>query len=132
MGRFKNQISKVSRNQHGVASIFVVMILMTILALISIGFSHLMNRELRQSLDRQLSTEAYFAAESGVNDAKIYLANGGTDSAGCASPTDTARSFVNGGDISGDGSVNVCGGGVRAGGDEARDAGRSVCSGDFR
>src|SRR5713101_8686872 len=29
------------------------------------------------------------------------------------------------------GTVNVCGGGVRAGGDEARDAGRSVSSGDL-
>jgi len=30
-----------------------------------------------------------------------------------------------------DGIVNVCGGGVRAGADDARDAGRSVCSRDL-
>lgn len=92
-------------NQSGAAAIFVVMILMTLLALISISFSHLMNREVRQSLDRQLSAEAYYAAESGVNDAKAYLANGGTSSTGCAVPAAGSNSFVTNGDISGDGAI---------------------------
>jgi hypothetical protein len=91
--------------EQGMAAIFVVMTLMTLLALISIGFSRLMNREVRQSLDRQLSTAAYYAAESGVNDARAYLKDGGAKIDGCKTPnTSTGRdNFVNGGDISGDG-----------------------------
>lgn len=42
---------------------------MTILSLITIGFSQIMAREQRQALDRQLSSQAFYAAESGVNDA---------------------------------------------------------------
>jgi hypothetical protein len=95
-------------NQKGVASIFVVMTLMTLLALISIGFSRLMNREVRQSLDRQLSTAAYYAAESGINDSRDYVSAGGAKIDGC--PTASGDNhpngnnyFVTNGDISGDG-----------------------------
>ena len=93
------------RNEQGVAAIFVVLTLMTLLALISIGFSRLMNREVRQSLDRQLSTAAYYAAESGVNDARAYLLDnpGAPKIDGCATPAAASDFFVNNGDISGDG-----------------------------
>ncbi len=98
---------KYTRTESGVASIFVVMTLMTLLALISLGFSTLMNREVRQSLDRQLSTAAQYAAESGVNDARRYLEDplGGTAINGCETPPTPAANldFVQGGDISGDG-----------------------------
>ena len=93
---------KFNHNESGIASIFVVMTLMTILALISISFSHLMNREVRQSIDRQLSVAADYAAESGVNDARDYLINGnGASFPGCATPNGD-KHFVNNGDISGD------------------------------
>jgi len=93
------------KNQSGMASIIVVMILMTVLALISVGFSHLMNREVKQSFDRQLSLEATYAAESGLNDARIYLANnpGVGNWSGCKPPSDAKNSFISTGDISGDG-----------------------------
>lgn len=98
-----NKYLRYKTEESGMAAIFVVMILMTVLALITIGFSSLMNREVRQALDRQLSAEAYYAAESGVNDARDYLYNGsGTSFAGCQTPTGDSH-FVSGGDISGDG-----------------------------
>jgi hypothetical protein len=92
-----------NKNQRGIASILVVMTLMTVLALISIGLSVLMNREVRQSLDRQLSTGAYYAAESGVNDARHYLDGGGAKLDGCQDWASTDTHFVQNGDISGDG-----------------------------
>jgi Tfp pilus assembly protein PilX len=107
LGKIKHRLD--TGNQDGIASLLIVMILMTVLALISIGFSVLMNREVRQSLDRQLSSEAYYAAESGVNDARDYLASGSASSFNtCNNWPGTAKNFVsdatNGtGDISGDG-----------------------------
>jgi hypothetical protein len=76
---------------------------MTVLALISIGFSQLMNREARQALDRQLSLEAFYAAESGVNDAVNYLSTpGATSWSDCKIPISAQPYFVDAGDISGD------------------------------
>src|SRR6056297_3601709 len=60
-------------NQAGFVSIIVASILMVIMTLITIGFTQLMQREQRQALDRQLSTQAYYAAESGINDFYTYL-----------------------------------------------------------
>lgn len=63
------------RNEYGLVSIVATATIVALLALIVIGFARLMSRELRQSLDRQLSSQAYYAAESGINDAKNYLAD---------------------------------------------------------
>lgn len=57
------------RQQRGFVSIVVCLIIMVILSLITVGFARLMSREQRQAIDRQLSTQAFYAAESGVNDA---------------------------------------------------------------
>jgi type II secretory pathway pseudopilin PulG len=89
-------------NQTGFVSIVVSMIIMTILSLITIGFAQLMAREQRQALDRQLSTQAFYAAESGVNDVDRAVKTntvGGTYGATCTLPSS----------ISADGSVrNTC------------------------
>ena len=61
---------RVVRNQSGLVSIMVTMIMMLVITLIVLGFSQVSRREQRQSLDRQLSTQAFFAAESAVNDAR--------------------------------------------------------------
>jgi hypothetical protein len=60
-------------NQKGLVSIFVVMIIMSLLALVVISFTRLMNRELRGALDRELATQANYAAESGLNDARAAV-----------------------------------------------------------
>lgn len=59
---------KLLKNQKGLVSIVVTLIIMIIIGLIVLGFARLTRREQRQSLDRQLSTQAYYAAESAVND----------------------------------------------------------------
>ena len=60
---------KSNRNQNGLAAIIVATVIMIILSLITVGFARLMRREQRQALDRSLSTQAFYAAESAVNDA---------------------------------------------------------------
>ena len=72
----KNSKLKVMRkSQEGMASIVVVSILVIIMTLISIGFARLMNRTLNSSANRQFSTQATYAAQSGINDVASYLKN---------------------------------------------------------
>ena len=59
---------EIAKSEQGLVSIIVVMILMGILVLVATSFALLMRREQRQALDRQLSTQAFYAAESGVHD----------------------------------------------------------------
>ena len=62
-----------AKNQAGMISIMVTMIMMLVISLIVLGFAQISRREQRQSLDRQLSSQAFFAAESGVNDARKVI-----------------------------------------------------------
>ncbi len=65
-------------------SILVTMVIMIIISLIVIGFARVIRREQRQSLDRQLSTQAFYAAETGVSDAINALNTGyGSDKSEC-------------------------------------------------
>lgn len=61
--------TKLHSNQSGLVSIIVALTFIIIITLITTSFAFLSRRELRQVLDRQLSTQAFYAAESGVNDA---------------------------------------------------------------
>src|SRR5689334_4150187 len=67
-----------SRQQAGMVSIMVTMILMIVLSLVVIGFAQIARRNSRQSLDRQLSTSAFYAAEAGVNDVRDLIKTQGT------------------------------------------------------
>lgn len=60
-------------NQAGIASIIVTLLLMLIVSLIVLGFATVSRREQRQSLDRQLNSQAYYAAETGINDVQKYI-----------------------------------------------------------
>ncbi len=68
--------------QSGVVSLLVTMVMMIVITLIVLGFAEIARTEQRSSLDDQLSTQAYYAAESGINDARAIidtaLATGGT------------------------------------------------------
>lgn len=55
-------------DQSGLVSFIVCSVIMSLLSLVTIGFVRVMQKEQRESLDRQLSTQAFYAAESGVND----------------------------------------------------------------
>jgi Tfp pilus assembly protein PilX len=55
--------------QAGMVSIMVTLVLMIVISLLVLGFAQISRRNARQALDQQLSTQAFYAAESGVNDA---------------------------------------------------------------
>jgi Tfp pilus assembly protein PilX len=69
-------MSRMVRDEKGMASILVTMIMMIVITLIVLGFSQVTRQNQREALDDQLSTEAYYAAESGVNAAVKFLTTG--------------------------------------------------------
>lgn len=62
-------MSRKRNNQTGLVSFMVTMILTLVITLVVMGFTQVANRNRREALDRQLSTQAFYAAESGVNNA---------------------------------------------------------------
>lgn len=62
-------------SEAGMVSIMVTMILMIVMSLIVIGFAQISRRDQRESLDQQLTTQAFYAAESGINDATNLIDN---------------------------------------------------------
>jgi hypothetical protein len=60
-------------DQRGFASIVIAMVLVLVLSLLTVGFAELMRHEQRSALDKQLSGQAYYAAESGINDAAAAI-----------------------------------------------------------
>lgn len=62
------RLYKQKLNESGFASIVIALVLIIILALLTVGFAQLARREQRNTLDKQLANQAYYAAESGVND----------------------------------------------------------------
>ncbi len=92
----------LKKNQSGIASIVIVILIMTLLTLVVLAMTQNSNREQRQALDRQLSTQAFYAAESGISDAKDYVSDppGGasapiqkTDCEGLGSAAGTGNQF---------------------------------------
>lgn len=68
----------IINNQAGMASMVIVILIMTVLTLIVLSLTQNSNREQRQALDRQLNSQAFYAAESGVSDAKDYVSQNPT------------------------------------------------------
>lgn len=60
-------------DQKGMASIVITMVTMVVISLIVLGFATISRREQTQTLDQQLSTQAFYAAESGVEDARNVI-----------------------------------------------------------
>lgn len=60
-------------DDQGFASIVVALTIIIVLGLLAVGFSQLARREQQSALDKQLSTQAYYAAETGINDTQKYL-----------------------------------------------------------
>jgi hypothetical protein len=60
--------TNLNNDQSGLASIFITMILMLVITLIVLGFAAIANRDQKNSLDSQLSTQAFYAAETGINE----------------------------------------------------------------
>ena len=69
----KNSTHRIT-NQQGIVSITVAVVFIMVISLIVLGFSQISRRNSRSALDRQLSSQAYYAAETGVNDVKAQIA----------------------------------------------------------
>lgn len=61
--------------EKGMVSFMVTLIMLMVITLIVVGFSEVSRRNQREALDRQLSSQAFYAAESGVNVTKATIAN---------------------------------------------------------
>jgi hypothetical protein len=88
--------------QGGFAALIISFVLVTVLGLITVGFAQLARRELNNELNRRLSNGAFYAAESGVNDAVQAIAAGfNTDKTKCdttgidTSPTSPGQHLKN-------------------------------------
>ena len=73
--------SRIKTNEQGFASLVIAMVLILILSLLTVGFAQFIRREQNNALNKQLSTQAFYAAESAVHDvvknlAAITTANG--------------------------------------------------------
>ena len=66
--RNRQQIG-LADNERGFASLIIGLILVLVLALMTVGFAQLSRHEQQQALSHQLASQAYYAAETGVNDA---------------------------------------------------------------
>lgn len=105
MKNIRQKLLGLKPKQDGMASIIVVITLIIILGLISVGFTRIMNREVTQSFNSQLASEAEYAAESGVNEVITYVKNfpnppPANNCNALFTPTGTIKQ-----DISGDGNV---------------------------
>ncbi len=69
----KPSLTKLNSNENGMAAIIVAVLMMIVLSLIVLAMSQDTNREQRQTLDRQLSDQAFYNAESGINDVANYI-----------------------------------------------------------
>ena len=61
-------------NEQGIVSITVTMVFILVISLTVLGFSQVVQRNSRQALDRQLGSQAFYAAETGVNDVMNKIA----------------------------------------------------------
>ncbi len=83
MSGHKSQFTSLKDQQSGLVSIVIAIGFITIISLIATGFALVSRREGRQALDRQLSTQAFYAAESGVNDAIQKIKAGAANITDC-------------------------------------------------
>lgn len=68
--------NQLSSNQQGFAAFVIAIVLVLVLGLITVGFAELMRKEQRSALDKHLSSQAYYAAEAGINDATKAVNSG--------------------------------------------------------
>jgi Tfp pilus assembly protein PilX len=62
-----------NNQQQGIVSILVCLIMMIVISLVVLGFSQVARNNLTQTLNRQLSSEAFYAADSGINNATSII-----------------------------------------------------------
>jgi hypothetical protein len=62
--------AQVESNEQGMVSLMTVTLIAIILTIITTGFLRIIARSQRLAIDKQLSAQAYYAAETGIEDAK--------------------------------------------------------------
>jgi Tfp pilus assembly protein PilX len=68
---------RLNKNQQGIVSIMMTIVMILVISLIVLGLAQISRREVRKATDTQLSSQAFYAAESGVNDViNLIHANG--------------------------------------------------------
>ncbi len=73
-------IKNLDKDESGIIAIVVTIIVLIVITITVIGFAQIARREERQALDRQLSIQANYAAETGINDAVDAIRNKATNS----------------------------------------------------
>lgn len=91
-----------SKNQSGITSVMFALVFSAVLTMIAIGFAFVVRNDQRQTLDRYLSYQAQYAAESGVNQA-INNIRTAQATLGTVPSGDTCQTY----DLSGDGTVKA-------------------------
>jgi Tfp pilus assembly protein PilX len=88
---------KIQRsNQDGASVLMLAIFFIIIISIITVGFATLARREQRAVLDKTLSKQAQYAAESGINAVKNYVDKVGSTSAQSNASCDpTANAAVN-------------------------------------
>jgi len=72
-----HQQNRLNNNQQGIVSIMMTIVMILVISLIVLGLAQISRREVRKSTDTLLSSQAFYAAESGVNDViNLIHANG--------------------------------------------------------
>lgn len=71
----KSKMIGVISDEQGFASMVIGLVLIVVLGLMTIGFAELARHEQQQALNNQLSTQAFYSAETGINDVKKVLAD---------------------------------------------------------
>jgi len=71
----KSPTKSLKKDERGIVTIIITILIMLLLTLIVLAMSRNANREQRQALDRQLNSQAFYAAESGINDTIKYISN---------------------------------------------------------
>lgn len=73
MSSIRGRRLDTSAAEQGIVAIFSVMIIMGILTLLIIGYSNITRQAQQRTLNEQLNTQAFYAAESGINEARRAL-----------------------------------------------------------
>lgn len=60
---------RIAKDESGFAPLIITIVIVTVLSLMTLGFVSLMRNNQYNALNKQLNNDAYYAAESGVNDA---------------------------------------------------------------
>jgi hypothetical protein len=71
-----NSKRKLLVEEQGFASIVIAIVLILVLSLLTVGFADLMRNEEKSATEKHLSSQAYYAAEAGINDAAKAINDG--------------------------------------------------------